>query len=1144
MAKKASLEFSISVDSARVKSNLDQVRQAFAQATAGINTSLAGIKGFADLKRQSEETARAYAEAQRKVAELAKTMREGGGGKALERDFDQARTAAARLKETLAGQQVELQRLRGALSAGGVSSRDLAGAQQRLRAELDQSRAKYAQLAAAANARDVLGLPRHAEIRAEIQRTREAYSTLARSGNASLAELARAKVAMRQRIGELTEGTNNWRDALGQIKGRAVEAAAVFAALGMSAREAIRFESSMADVNKTVGGSRAEMAALSNELRDMSLEVPIDANELAKIAAAGGQLGVAAAEIPGFTEVVAKMSTAFDMSAEQSGDAIGKIKNVYQLTIPEVESLGDAINQLGNTSAARERDIIDVMMRIGGTSKQFGLAKEQTAALAASMLSLGKPAEVAGTSINAMLNRMQTATMQGGKFQEALAKIGMDAEQMAAQVAGNPQLALDTLLETLGQLEGKDRAEVLTGLFGAEFQDDIGVLVGSLQTYRDAMGQVADKTAYAGAMNKEFETRSATTANELQLLKNTVMDIVRSLGEGFLPLVNQASGMLNSLLQPVAGLVREFPRLTAAIVGLLGGAVVFGTVTKAFGIARAALLTFVETATTNFPKAGEAADKLSGRIDGVNKVVRTGSGLLAAFGVGWEIGTFLGKFDFIKKGALSVVHTLDLLWLSAKRMWAMLTGGDSGAVDRQITAAKQAYSELLAEIDAGTDEVAKKAEDKVAAPQEDAAAKEQAANDAIMAKQAEDVKKMAEEQQAARDAKVAAETEAKEKAEAERAEEEEARRQAEEERQLRTSTVAATPPRPEPVRVQPVATAVRATQAADQQADKKAEEDMAAADRARAEERAEAERAEKEEQAADRRAKADEAAAAAAVARDEQEAEAEDRRAKRDEARQVSADQARAAEEAAAAAEEQRQAEAAQAAEEQAARFEQLQAEQAQAAEERMAAEREATEEAKSIFERYAERVKSLQEEIGDREKSLAEDLAEMDPNADEATKWQRRAAEAKKYEKAAKAAMEAGNLDEAQEMADQARSLYKGLGSGAEGVDKDAAKRMAYSGVRSAGQLGLEIAQAMPTLAKKEAQVDLSKVDGLNNQLAALLTGKMGAMAAAPGAPSRSDGGKASQVHEIRLGGARLSGSPADVSEFIRQLEMAGMAA
>jgi hypothetical protein len=42
--------------------------------------------------------------------------------------------------------------------------------------------------------------------------------------------------------------------------------------------------------------------------------------------------------------------------------------------------------------------------------------------------------------------------------------------------------------------------------------------------------------------------------------------------------------------------------------------------------------------------------------------------------------------------------------------------------------------------------------------------------------------------------------------------------------------------------------------------------------------------------------------------------------------------------------------------------------------------------------------------------------------------------------------------------------------------------------------------------------------------------------------APGRD--GKPTQVHEIRLGKASLHGSPADVSEFIRQLELAGMTA
>ena len=210
-----------------------------------------------------------------------------------------------------------------------------------------------------------------------------------------------------------------------------------------------------------------------------------------------------------------------------------------------------------------------------------------------------------------------------------------------------------------------------------------------------------------------------------------------------------------------------------------------------------------------------------------------------------------------------------------------------------------------------------------------------------------------------------------------------------------------------------------------------------------------------------------------------------------------------------------------------------------------MATEQQATEKAKSIFERYADRVKQLQGEIGDREKSLKDDLAEMDPFADEATKWQRRAVEAKNYEKAAKAAMEAGDLDEAQQAADEARRLYKQLASGAEGVDKEAAKRLAYGGVRTVGQLGLDAARAAKEQEGKQAQVDLRQIDGLNSQLMAALAGKLGELAGAPGAQAGAGrDGKPTQVHEIKLGTARLSGSPADVSEFIRQLELAGMTA
>ena len=125
MAKQSSLEISIAVDSARVKSNLERVQAAFRTATSGINASLASIKGFADLKKQTEATTKAYGEAQRKVADLAREIKTGAGGAALARDFALAKVEAGRLKQTLEGQQVALHRLRRALADGGVDTANL-----------------------------------------------------------------------------------------------------------------------------------------------------------------------------------------------------------------------------------------------------------------------------------------------------------------------------------------------------------------------------------------------------------------------------------------------------------------------------------------------------------------------------------------------------------------------------------------------------------------------------------------------------------------------------------------------------------------------------------------------------------------------------------------------------------------------------------------------------------------------------------------------------------------------------------------------------------------------------------------------------------------------------------------------------------
>ena len=1262
----------------------------FRQTFAGIDTDLANIKGFAELKQSLDKTTAAYRAAGQKAKDFARQIKDGTGGGAAIAGFGRAQQAAASLKEKLGKQTLELKGLDAALTKAGISTSDLGAAQAKLEAKVAATKEEYKKLSAVAKARDSLGLNAHKNIQAAIDRTRAAYETLKNSGKLTSKELAQANLAMSRQLDELKAKTNGWSEALIASKEHLIKVGVAAAALISASKVAIRFEGAMADVRKTVSASDDEIEKLSLQIRQMSHEIPVAADELAGIAAAGGQLGIAAKDISQFTEVAAKMSTAFDMTAEEAGNSIGKLKNVFSLTIPEVEGLGDSINQLGNNTAARERDIVNVMLRIGGTSKNFGIADKNAAALAATMLALGRPAEVAGTSINSMLSRMQTATMQSADFQTALKKIGMNAQEMAAQVAANPQRALDTLLDTLSKLDGQKRAEVLTGLFGKEFQDDLGILVGSLGTYRDAMGQVADETAYAGAMNKEFLAKIDNDPDKgLQLLRNVVVDITRSIGEGFLPVIRTGASALTAILKPIAAISAEFPKTTALMATFGAGLFVFRSLQKLADIARLALARIGPTAAGSFAQAatsaatlnstlaqtGAKADQLPGKVGRVSNAFSALAGIGMAWGGGQMIGDILNQFDFVRKGAASLIYSLDRVRLGAVKMWRALTGGDSGEVDKQIENAKQAYSDLMNDIETGQDDWSKKqrgetpgaigkekvllktpeeiederkaAEEKARLEEEkrkqledkadagrdreqqineglsdnrekrqEKAAEEDLARrkrlDAISAKTEDnraERKAILDEQQAGKDntldnrlAAINAEASAAKashqdtltqiKAEAEERQKEAEERQADIKAELKELKAA------HEEKLQLYADEAEALQqAGDEKGAKEAEKKSAREEKSYAKE---TERLGKES------VKLTQDEAEAKIADDKKVADAErdynaetnqlnakakqdvaDEQARRDEAQRraqqesstISSDTSDSSVDStdasadkeysrkrrkprrASPVREDYQDESAKkealiastkdtetvieestdrisklqkdAADEQIDQIDKVADAQQKAAEQRVEQEKQTTEKMQSSFKSYAEKVKSLAEDMSNRNKTLAEELIDLDPTASEEQKWKKRAALASGYAKQAKAAMAAGNLDEALKLSDQSSAAYKALKGGGEGVDTKMAANMAYRGVKDAGAVSAAIESLMAQQIKKEVTFDMGTAGAAIAKVAGQLSTKADAQKQQPG-----------KVVELKFAGGALHGDEDSVKALLDQLEKAGMAA
>ncbi len=499
------------------------------------------------LQAEAQQAGKRMAEARRKVADLEKALLKEtytsgqniAEKKRLNRELKAAQKELAgveRASKRLAGQvrrssaayndeQRLLNTLRSELSSTGVDTKKLAHAQRKLKQDMTAATQKMEQQA----------------IMAEKLARRDEMLEKRIQTAANLSFVADAASRTGQSIKTALEGP-------------------------LSA--AISMESAMAAVAKTTGIGKQGMAAFSAQLDELAKRLPVAKTGLAKIAATGGQLGVAKKDLIPFTETVAKMSTAFDMVPDAAADAIGKLSNLYGIPIRQIGKLGDTINELSNNSPARAGEIVDALKRVGGVARQFGLTADQAAALSGAFIAMGSAPEVAGTAINSLLQKLQTADKQGDKFKKALAAIGLSADGMATAVQQDAQGALSGLLEQLAGLDAQQRAGVLVDLFGTEFSDDIGKLVGSLGVYKKQLIIASNKAATAGSMEREFQTQAGTTANNLQLLQNRWDALKVGIGDRLIPVLEAVIPKVEWLIDSVGGIIKKFPGATTTVLAV------------------------------------------------------------------------------------------------------------------------------------------------------------------------------------------------------------------------------------------------------------------------------------------------------------------------------------------------------------------------------------------------------------------------------------------------------------------------------------------------------------------------------------------------------------------------------------------------
>lgn len=371
----------------------------------------------------------------------------------------------------------------------------------------------------------------------------------------------------------------------GALLGETAAAGAMAAGFVAALQPAIRFEEAMAGVNKVMEFEHGDaILKLGKDISDLTSKgrLPMAADQVADIAAAAGQAGLidfslgddaVRAQAIAFARDAAQMGVAFDLAGELAGasmaDLIGKLK----LTRDEMMVLGDATNHLSNNMNATAADVVNILGRSGAQALSTGLNAEEVAALSAAFRAAAPSAEIAATGMKNFINALTKGEAATDAQEQVYAAIGLDPVAISERMVTDAKGTINMVLEGIRALPAAQQNAATGMLFGEEGKAAITPLVQSADILSGAFDLVADRTGFAGSMLAEYEVRAGTTANNQQLLLNTMNALAVTIGTTVLPAFNDLLNTIMPLVSQITDWAAANPELVSTILKVTAGLV-------------------------------------------------------------------------------------------------------------------------------------------------------------------------------------------------------------------------------------------------------------------------------------------------------------------------------------------------------------------------------------------------------------------------------------------------------------------------------------------------------------------------------------------------------------------------------------------
>ena len=432
-----------------------------------------------------------------------------------------------------------------------------------------------------------------------------------------------------EEFGKKVENISNKLDKIGTtITTRlTLPIAAIATGAVNSAKE---FETAFTGVEKTVDGTKQQIANLKQGIKDMAEEIPSSTTEISAVAEAAGQLGIQTDNILNFSKAMIDLGNSTNLTADEAASQLAKFANITQMSQKDFDKLGSSIVDLGNNFATTEADIVNMAMRLAGAGHQVGMSEGQILGLATALSSVGIEAEMGGSAISKAMVKMQNAVEQSGsKLNSVLKKTGMSLRDLELLSANNSKDFKD-LCQSIGMTSTEVKQLITAGTNLEDFAAVSGMTAeqfkkawkedaaSALSEFIKGLGHAQDKgesaitmlsemgltevrlrdsllrAANAGnlfnnaletgtkawnenvALTNEANKRYQTLDSRLKMTTNKINNMATNMGNKLTPTVNKALDKVDGLIDKVDGLTEEETKniiKTVAFVAAIGPAI-------------------------------------------------------------------------------------------------------------------------------------------------------------------------------------------------------------------------------------------------------------------------------------------------------------------------------------------------------------------------------------------------------------------------------------------------------------------------------------------------------------------------------------------------------------------------------------------